>query len=64
LPAGGRSVDRETTHVSPRNRSYLVENERSRLLVNAGGIAAGAPAVQRGSGSYDDTQMWKLTLAQ
>ena len=44
--------------------SYLIENEKSRKLLNARGIAAGAPLVQRGSGSYDDYQMWKLKLAQ
>ena len=43
---------------------YLIENEKSRKLLNARGIAAGAPLVQRGSGGYDDYQIWKLTLAQ
>ena len=43
--------------------SYLVENERSRLLLNAGGLPAGAPVPQKGSGYYTDAQMWKLTLA-
>jgi hypothetical protein len=43
---------------------YLIENEKSRLLLNARGIAAGAPLVQSGSGGYDDYQIWKLTLAR
>jgi hypothetical protein len=43
--------------------TYLIENERSRLLVNAGGVPAGAPVPQRGKGYYDAYQQWKLTLA-
>jgi len=46
------------------SNTYLIENERSRLLLNARGIAPGAPLVQSGSGYYDDYQVWKLTLAQ
>jgi hypothetical protein len=37
--------------------------ERSRLLLNTQGVAQGTQLVQRGSGSYTDPQMWKLTLA-
>ena len=44
--------------------SYIMENERSRLLLNAAGVPAGAPVPQKGSGYYTDLQMWKLTLAQ
>ena len=44
--------------------TYLIENERSRLLLNATAVGAGAPIPQRGSGTYDISQMWKLTLAQ
>ena len=40
------------------------ENERSRLLLNATAVPAGAPVPQRGSGTYDVLQVWKLTLAQ
>ena len=43
--------------------SYLMENDRSRLLLNAAGVPAGAPVPQKGSGYYTDFQMWKLTLA-
>jgi hypothetical protein len=43
--------------------TYLMENERSRLLLNTQGVAQGTQLVQRGSGSYTDPQMWKLTLA-
>ena len=42
--------------------SYLMENENSRLLLNTDGIPQGGQIVQNGSGSYDDSQMWKLTL--
>jgi len=42
--------------------SYLIENENSRLLLNAAGIAAGQQMIQAGHGSYGDSQMWKLTL--
>ena len=44
--------------------SYLIENEKSRLLLNARGINPGSPLVQSGSGGYDDYQIWKLTLAK
>jgi len=43
--------------------TYLIENEKSRLLLNARGISPGSPLVQSGSGGYDDYQVWKLTLA-
>ena len=46
------------------SNTYLIENEKSRLLLNARGIAPGYPLVQSGSGGYDDYQVWKLTLAQ
>src|SRR4029077_20750117 len=42
--------------------SYPMENENSRPLLNPAGIPQGGQIVQNGSGSYDDRQMWKLTL--
>jgi hypothetical protein len=43
--------------------SYLIENERSQLLMNATGLSAGQTVVQKGSGSYGDGQVWKITLS-
>jgi len=42
---------------------HLFENQRSQLLVNATNLSSGQNVVQKGSGSYGDGQMWKLTLS-
>jgi hypothetical protein len=42
---------------------YILENVKSRLLLNSNGSRAlNAPVVQNGRGFYTDSQMWKLQL--
>ena len=42
--------------------SYLIGPVHSGLLLNTAGIGQGGQMVQSGSGSYSNSQMWKLTL--
>jgi len=44
--------------------SYLFANVNSNLLLQGPGSTAGAQIIQNGTGSYDPSQMWRISIAQ